>query len=85
MFRQNEGSRCKHLDDSLMSCHGITFNPEYTSVIVINNAVILGDSEDTFDVITENNINSRSKYVVTLICMPLTIINFTGDLNIPRP
>lgn len=87
MFRKNEESRCQNLDDSLMGCHGITFNPEYTSVIFINNTVKLGDSEDTFDVdntITENKINSRCKYVVTLICMPLSIMNFTSDLNILR-
>lgn len=76
MFRENEETRSQYLDDSLMSCHGITFNPEYTSVLVVNNTVKLGDSEDTFDVnktISENTINSRSKYVV--ICMSLSIWN----------
>ncbi|XP_071181374.1 immunoglobulin superfamily member 11-like [Mytilus edulis] len=61
--RNKEESRSQNLDDSFISCHGITFDPEYTPVIFINNTVKSGDLEDTFDVdntITENKINRRS-------------------------
>lgn len=84
MFRNSEESRSQNLDDSFVSCHDITFNPEYTPVIFINNTVKSGDLEDTFDdenTITENKISSRSKYVVTLICMSLSIMTFTSDLK----
>ncbi|CAG2251548.1 unnamed protein product [Mytilus edulis] len=77
--RNSEESRSQNVDDSFISCHDITFNPEYTPVIFINNTVKSGDLEDAFNVdntITENKISSRSKYVLTLISMPVSIMKF---------